>query len=454
MAGACPLPAPGWRPGPAPGRRRHHVHRAPRLPDHHRAHRHPRTRPRRTSRPPPPHRRRRPCGRRVFARPRRMSRTELGVQQTRVVLTGYFLGLGVVMAVWGARMPAVQHTAHLTTGRLSLVLLAAALGMVAGLQTGGRLAARPARLPLLMVCGSVALAAALALLGQCHSLASLLVAALAFGAAHGVLDVAVNTAAVRCQNMAGRPIMSRLHAAYSIGALGGAALAAATAGTTHRSLFLAAGAALAATTLLAARLTAALSGTQSWAGANHEPGPARSGSGKVWLLGALAAAALLGEGAAADWAAVHVHTLHTGTAVTASAFALYSTGMAIGRLTGDRLTTRFGAPTVVRTGAVLAAAALATGVQCSSVPVALAGWAVFGLGLSTTVPCLITAAGRRGPRAVATVSVTGYLGLLTGPALIGALASATTLAMALLLPALLAAALAVLAHRALETTTP
>ncbi|MFF7400609.1 MFS transporter [Streptomyces murinus] len=384
-----------------------------------------------------------------------MSRTELGVQQTRVVLTGYFLGLGVVMAVWGARMPAVQHTAHLTTGRLSLVLLAAALGMVAGLQTGGRLAARPARLPLLMVCGSVALAAALALLGQCHSLASLLVAALAFGAAHGVLDVAVNTAAVRCQNMAGRPIMSRLHAAYSIGALGGAALAAATAGTAHSRLFLATGATLAAMTLLTVPRTLVLSGTdQSWAGVNHEPGPARSASGKVWLLGALAAAALLGEGAAADWAAVHVHTLHAGTAVAASAFALYSTGMAIGRLTGDRLTTRFGAPTVVRTGAVLAAAALATGVQCSSVPVALAGWAVFGLGLSTTVPCLITAAGRRGPRAVATVSVTGYLGLLTGPALIGALASATTLATALLLPALLAAALAVLAHRALETTTP
>ncbi|CAL2073692.1 MFS transporter [Streptomyces murinus] len=384
-----------------------------------------------------------------------MSRTELGVQQTRVVLTGYFLGLGVVMAVWGARMPAVQHTAHLTTGRLSLVLLAAALGMVAGLQTGGRLAARPARLPLLMVCGSVALAAALALLGQCHSLASLLAAALVFGAAHGVLDVAVNTAAVRCQNMAGRPIMSRLHAAYSIGALGGAALAAATAGTAHSRLFLATGATLAAMTLLTAPRTLVMSGTdQSWAGVNHEPGLARSASGKVWLLGALAAAALLGEGAAADWAAVHVHTLHAGTAVAASAFALYSTGMAIGRLTGDRLTTRFGAPTVVRTGAVLAAAALATGVQCSSVPVALAGWAVFGLGLSTTVPCLITAAGRRGPRAVATVSVTGYLGLLTGPALIGALASATTLATALLLPALLAAALAVLAHRALETTTP
>lgn len=75
-----------------------------------------------------------------------MSRTDASVRRSRVLLTGYFLGLGVVMAVWGARMPAVQHAAHLTTGGLSLVLLAAAVGMVAGLQAGGRLA-RPDRLP-------------------------------------------------------------------------------------------------------------------------------------------------------------------------------------------------------------------------------------------------------------------------------------------------------------------
>ncbi|GAA2918229.1 hypothetical protein ACFQZ0_30210 [Streptomyces erythrogriseus] len=54
---------------------------------------------------------------------------------------------------------------------------------------------------------------------------------------------------------------------------------------------------------------------------------------------------------------------------------------------------------------------------------------------------------------MATVTATGYLGLLAGPALIGALASATTLPTALLLPALLAAAVAALAHRNLENTT-
>ena len=69
--------------------------------------------------------------------------------RSRRLLSGYFAGLGVVMAIWGARMPAVQNTAEVSTAGLALVLLAAALGMVAGLHTGGRLA-HPARLPVLL----------------------------------------------------------------------------------------------------------------------------------------------------------------------------------------------------------------------------------------------------------------------------------------------------------------
>ncbi|MDX2821057.1 MFS transporter [Streptomyces ipomoeae] len=385
-----------------------------------------------------------------------MKTAPLTARRSRGLLTGYFLGLGVVMAIWGARMPAVQQAAHLSTAHLALVLLAAALGMVAGLQAGGRLA-RPARLPALLTSGAVGLAGCLALLGQCDSLPLLLTAALAFGIAHGVLDVAVNSAAVRCQNAYGRPIMSSFHAGYSIGALAGAALAVVTARTTHSTLFLVTGLLLAGAALATAPATRSLNGMDQPAApaglAQGEIRPALS-SGKLWLLGALAASCLLGEGAAADWAAVHLHSLDASTAVSAAAFALYSAAMATGRLTGDRLTAAFGAPSVVRVGAILAAAGLATGVVTSSTPLALAGWALFGLGLSITIPCLITVAGVGGPRAVATVAVTGYLGLLAGPALIGALATVTTLSTALLLPALLAAAVAALSHRALEKTSP
>ncbi|WP_328844909.1 MFS transporter [Streptomyces sp. NBC_00258] len=377
--------------------------------------------------------------------------------RSRRLLTGYFAGLGVVMAVWGARMPAVQKTAEVSTAGLALVLLAAALGMVAGLQTGGRLA-HPARLPALLTGGAIALAVCLAVLGVCRSLESLLVAAFVFGAAHGVLDVAVNAAAVRCQDAHGRPIMGRLHASFSLGGLTGAVLASATAHTPHTVLF-AGVAAIAATAAGAAtRLTRCLASPglepvhdRVAPGLDERGGLSRP---RLWLLGALGAGTLLGEGAAADWAAVHLHDLGATAATSAVAYGVYSAAMAAGRLAGDRLTARFGAPAVVRAGAALAALGLATGLAGSTVVFALLGWAAFGLGLSVTIPSLITAAGIGGPRAVATVAVTGYVGLLAGPALIGALATVTALPHALLLPALLAAAVAALAPKALEKPSP
>ncbi|MFF7290788.1 MFS transporter [Streptomyces griseorubiginosus] len=377
--------------------------------------------------------------------------------RSRRLLTGYFAGLGVVMAVWGARMPTVQDAAEVSTGGLALVLLAAALGMVAGLQAGGRLA-RPARLPMLLTGGGIALPACLAVLGACRSLESLLAAALVFGIAHGVLDIAANAAAVRCQDAHGRPLMGRLHASYSLGALLGAVLAAATGHIPHTVLFAAVATCAAAAAVATTRLTRTVASPALDAG-NH--GAALSSdeqkglSGRrMWLLGALSAATLLGEGAAADWAAVHLHGLGATAAISAAAYAAYSAAMAAGRLAGDRLTVRFGALAVVRTGAALATLGFATGLAGSTIAFALLGWTALGLGLSVTIPSLITAAGVGGPRAVATVAVTGYVGLLAGPALIGALASVTALPIALLLPALLAGAVAALAPKGLEKPTP
>ncbi|MFD8811328.1 MFS transporter [Streptomyces sp. NPDC059627] len=383
--------------------------------------------------------------------------TDVLPRHSRRLLTGYFAGLGIVMAVWGARIPAVQSTAEVNTPGLALVLLSAALGMVAGLQAGGRLA-RPPRLPVLLTGGAIGLGAGLAALGFCDSLESLLVVAFVFGAAHGVLDVAANASAVRCQDAHGRPIMAGLHASYSLGALAGAALAAATTSTSHTVLFAAVGATAATAAGAATRPTrcVAAPGLQREP-RRHTAGPDEHGRlsrSRVWLLGLLAAATLLGEGAAADWAAVHLHDLGATAATGAAAYAAYSATMAAGRLAGDRLIARYGAPAVVRTGAALAALGLATGLAASTIASALLGWAAFGLGLSVTIPSLITAAGIGGPRAVATVAVTGYVGLLAGPALIGALASATALPHALLLPALLAATVAALAPKTLETPAP
>ena len=70
-----------------------------------------------------------------------------------------------------------------------------------------------------------------------------------------------------------------------------------------------------------------------------------------------------------------------------------------------------------------------------SVPVAVAGFALAGVGLSALFPLMVRAASDRGGAspgpAIAVVSTSGYGGLVTGPPLVGFLAEATSLRFAL-----------------------
>jgi hypothetical protein len=77
----------------------------------------------------------------------------------------------------------------------------------------------------------------------------------------------------------------------------------------------------------------------------------------------------------------------------------------------------------------------------------IAGFALYGAGLSCIFPQLLSAAGSVRPgrtaSGIAAVAGMGYVGLLTGPVLIGGLASVAGLTVALGLPALLALGIAI-----------
>ena len=94
--------------------------------------------------------------------------------------------------------------------------------------------------------------------------------------------------------------------------------------------------------------------------------------------------------------------------------------MTIGRLLADRVSRRFGPAAVLRYGAATGAAGLTVVAFSPWIWMALAGWALFGLGLSGCVPQLFSAAGHADPAAaganVSRVAGLGYLGMLAGPA--------------------------------------
>jgi len=155
-------------------------------------------------------------------------------------------------------------------------------------------------------------------------------------------------------------------------------------------------------------------------------------------LSALCFCFFLSEGAIADWSALYLSkSLGAGPAQAAAGYALFSMAMALGRIAGDGLRSRFGPVFLVRSGSVFAAAGLAAALLCARTPLALAGFTMVGFGCSIIVPITFAAAGNlRGAEsggALATVVAAGYFGLFAGPPLIGMASEAVSLRWALMI---------------------
>jgi MFS family permease len=156
---------------------------------------------------------------------------ELGppLARARVAILSYFFVLGVATATWSARLPAIKAALHLSDGRLGLALFAVPAGSVLTLPLSGRIADRFGAVRVLRIAG-VLVPVALVPIGlapespQTRNLPVLMAALVVYGAMAGLLDVSMNACAARLELGYDRPIMSSLHAGYSIAGLAGAGI--------------------------------------------------------------------------------------------------------------------------------------------------------------------------------------------------------------------------------------
>jgi MFS family permease len=363
----------------------------------------------------------------------------------------YFAVLGVANGAWLARIPAVKQQLGLSDGSLGLALLAAPAGLIVVIPLAGRLVHHfGSRIP--TVAGGTCVVLLPVTMGLASSQAALMTGLFCFGLAGGLLDVGMNALAVQAERGLGRPVMTSFHACFSFGGLAGSLLGGlgAWAGVSPAVNFAAAGVPLVIVALLAGRWLPPgrprPHGEQAAVAEARPAAPARPQTSRLLLvLALLAICALLGEGAADGWSAVYLRdNVHTSAAFAALGYAGFCVSMAIGRLSGDRLALRFGPAPLLRLCGVLAASGLAAAVVSRSPAIAIAGFAVFGAGLSCVFPLLLSAAGHADPlrsaRGIARVAGLGYVGMLGGPVLIGGLAGRIGLPAALAVPAVLALA--------------
>ncbi|MEU6273273.1 MFS transporter [Streptomyces populi] len=380
---------------------------------------------------------------------------ERSLRAARVATYVYFILCGTLMGAWVVHIPAVEERVGVSHATLGGLLVLLGLGAFAGMQVAGPLTDRfGARV--VVPAGGVLCGAALILPALARDPWTLAGALLVFGFCNGCLDVSMNAHAVHVEKAYGRPVMSGFHATFSVGGVLAALVAAgaASAGLTPVASMAAMGAAgiavaLAAVgALLPTAPTAESTGSDSPEGNGTSPAvPSGGAKGRIWLLAVLALMVMLCEGAANDWSALHMKDVLGAPAGTAAfAYGTFAAAMTTGRLLADRLVARFGSMAILRHGAVTAAVGITLVALGPWTWAAFTGWALFGLGLSGTVPQLFSAAGHADPAAaganVSRVAGLGYVGMLAGPAVIGWLTRLVALGHAFVLLTLLCAATA------------
>jgi MFS family permease len=402
--------------------------------------------------------------------------------------------MGLTGGVWMARVPSAKSQAHLSDGTLGVALFAVPVGLVLGAALAERLVDRVGSTLLCRICG-VGSCAALVTPGLAHSLPGLMAGLFVIGVVGGTLDVAQNAQGVRVEAAYARPVMTSMHAFYSLGAIlgslagGGLAWAGvallpslAVVGAVGALVDGTAGPWLLPKTSGSVPAPAAASepvgppGQLYWPDGSlgHDalsPGAPRDNAAEsspatgvtdnsadarrrvrrlVLALGVLGVCGLVGEGAAGDWSAVYLRdNLGTSAGFAALGFAAFSITMTLGRAVGDRLVHRFGVVSVIRVCGLIATAGLALTLATSAPAAAIAGFTAFGAGLSIVVPQVFAAGGRADPfrpgSGLAKVVGLGYAGMSAGPAIIGVVASKIGLHLALLIPVALSAWIAVAA---------
>jgi predicted MFS family arabinose efflux permease len=358
--------------------------------------------------------------------------------------------VSVFIGSWFARIPEVQAALGLSEATLGLVLLGMPLGTLAVMPLTGWLVPRwgagPVTFGTSLVQGLPFLFLPLAT--SAGSLAGLLFAA---GALNGALNVAMNARANAVEEARGASILSTCHGFFSLGGMVGAGV----------------GSGAAALSLpLGAHFAILVVGAAAVVGLHHRAltgGPSRRAPGPVVAVpppalagpAALLFCVLLAEGAVSNWSAVYLRKgLGASAGVAGLGYAAFSGAMALGRLHGDRLLERVATPRVVRTGAAGAALGLGTGVLLGHPAAGIAGFFVQGLGFAVLVPVLFRAAARTPGLApgtsIAAVATAGYVGLFTGPPLLGVVADALSLSWAMGVGAALAGLVALGAGPALR----
>lgn len=346
------------------------------------------------------------------------------IQPHHRVFACFFL-FAVALGAMLGRLPDIQAHLGLDKAQLGLTLIAMALGSLISLSISSpwidRMGARTTTF--ITVIGTAFCYALVPWLPNAYLVFATLFAA---GFLAGMLEICLNVEADRIEAVLGRRVMNRAHGMWSLGFFV-TALIAAGVRQAEIPVVVHTGAAFVIVTLACLVLLPSMTNAPARADAvKHEEGAHRIALPNAGLvpLCIIAMAAFLIEGTGIDWSVIYMSEIFdVAPFIGGMSLTLFTGVMAIGRLFADPIVDRFG-PRVVATTLLAIAALGSFAIGVAPHPyVALAGFAMIGLGCSSVYPLAVSAAAQRTDRPssvnVAALAQVSFVVFFLGPPLLG-----------------------------------
>ena len=336
-----------------------------------------------------------------------------------------FFAEGFAMGCCAPFFPFIKENVSADKSEFGLLLLCLGIGAIIAMPITGIVSAKRGSKPMILL-GGFLMALLIPILVVVESQSILAIIIFLLGASLGTLDVAMNVHAVEVEKIEKRSLMSNFHAQFSIGGLIGAGL---------MTVFLFFGVSILISSFISASITfiaMTLTVNRLLNVSTVEKTKFMLPKGVVILLAIFAAIIFLIEGAVVDWGALLIIDRELTTPKSAGiGYILFSVAMVIARLLGDEIVKAIGEFKVLIFGVIITILGILIIVLSNITIIALSGFMFIGLGVANLVPIFFSAAGRQSVMppaiAIASVTTTGYAGILLGPVIIGYVAEVTSL---------------------------
>ena len=363
----------------------------------------------------------------------------------RIAVAAYFAVLGVICATWASSIDDMKLLLGLNDAQQGWLLFSGPIGSLVSLLCASSIVTHLGSRRSLIMAVTVYLFVAIGLAACFFWRAPIpcwCVAIAMLGCAGTIFNISVNTQGGIVERKAGCTIMNSFHAMFSLLSLLGGLLA----------LFAAATHIPVAYRFFGVLALSAVAHVMffSWLPKENDIAKKEKGKGlrrpdvALFFIG-LAALVIMGcEGSINGWVGVfYRETLAAPDSRVKWGFCAVCGMMTLGRFVTDRFVNRFGGVRILRVYCVFVTAGLALALTSpftglSGLPLhllATLGYAIAGFGISALVPILYSKANKTksmpAASAITFVGSMGFLGSFMGPPLIGNVAQATSLSLAL-----------------------